>query len=104
MTAKDKLELLNGIHYGDTESLKKYVKSGIIDCDTDTGRVSCRFDLRKFIQDKLKEKGISQRQMALRIGIYPQNFNNYINGTKTLPLQSIEEILWLFEEDNTNDL
>lgn len=47
-------------------------------------------NLRKLIKDKMKELHITQREMATKIGVYPQNMCGYLAGRSTLSLERLK--------------
>lgn len=40
----------------------------------------------------MKEKHITQRELASKIGVYPQNLCGYLNGRSTLSLERLKII------------
>ncbi len=48
--------------------------------------------IRKRILSELKSRGISQRQMALDLGLIPQNLNQFLRGKREFPLRDVAKI------------
>jgi transcriptional regulator with XRE-family HTH domain len=48
--------------------------------------------IRKRILSELKSRGISQRQMALDLGLTRQNLNQFLRGKRDYPLRDVAKI------------
>ena len=49
--------------------------------------------IRERILSELKHQGLSQRQMALDLGLTPQNVSSFLRGKRQFPVDKIEAIL-----------
>lgn len=97
LTVREKFDLLNDTPRENAHELERMITEGVV---SDRPRVSVRFDIRAFIRRRMAEEGISQNDLARRLGKPQPNICNFLNGKIPLPLDTIEEIIWLFAPNN----
>jgi len=56
-----------------------------------------RFDIIDFINKKLKEKGISKKELALKIGIKPSQLSRILRAEANITLRTVARIFHAFE-------
>lgn len=99
LTPKEKVALMNSVNAQNMDDLNGIVPVEALSEDPISHRVIAKVNLRQRIIDKMKECGLSQRQLALRIGIFPQHLNGFLTGRIAIPFKAIEEILWYIEDN-----
>jgi lambda repressor-like predicted transcriptional regulator len=72
--------LLEGLQFSDQEN-----------------RAFIRRDLRSEISARIKEEGLSVRQVAISCGAEYSNFTNYLKGNRPLPDKYLERVLALLK-------
>jgi transcriptional regulator with XRE-family HTH domain len=98
LTTKEKITFLNNYPVEKIDELTYIVKDGVI--DEQEKRIRVRKDFRAEVKAKIAEAGITQTQLAKRLGIRLQNLNNFLNGHIPLRFEIIEELMWILEDNN----
>lgn len=62
-----------------------------------------RRDVRSELTRAIREAGISQAKVAAAVGTQVQNFNNYLQGRRSLPYSKLERALWLLDGDDKKE-
>lgn len=99
LSPKEKVKLLNSVTAENMDDLKEIIPCEALSEDPISHRVIAKVDLRQRILDGLQKSDLSQRQLALRLGIYPQNLNAFFKSEMSLPIRVIEEMLWYVENN-----
>lgn len=100
LTAKEKVATLNSTPLQNMDDINEYITSGFVEEDAERNRISVRVDFRQRVLKWLEENKISQRQLAIRVGILPQAMNAYLKDRQVIPYRVMEELMWLMEEGN----
>lgn len=98
LTTKEKITFLNNYPVEKIDELTYIVKDGVI--NEQEKRIRVRKDFRAEVKAKIAEAGITQNQLAKRLGIRLQNLNNFLNGHIPLRFEIIEELMWILEDNN----
>lgn len=96
MALQEKIKLLQSISTSDALLAAGKQIPGI-GYSFDEKRAYVRKDIRKFITETLNTEGVSVRQLAISVGIAPQNLHNYLKGNRPIPEKYLERILGLIE-------
>lgn len=56
-----------------------------------------KVDLRSYARRRMSDEGISIRAMARALGVQPNNLGAGLRGTRSLPLEWMETILWVLD-------
>jgi len=102
LTMAQKMELLDGAAPEDVPAIQRNVYDGVAEV-SDDGRVRVRKDLRALISRRLAEEGVTQSALARRLGKDKQHVSAFLRGKVPMPLDDVEEILFLIGEGNMYD-
>lgn len=103
LTFKEKVEAMTSASPMNIKEVGDRVEGVVLEEDNRKNRLVMRLDIRKELADAIDRSGISQRKVGKALGIYPQNFCNFLNGRIPLPLKTIEEILFLLHGKMTKE-
>ena len=56
-----------------------------------------RVDIRGYIRKRMEDEGITQGEMARRLGISRANLSTALRGEIPMPLERMETILWILD-------
>ena len=97
MTFAEKLKELHASKIMDYEGIASRVVYGRVYEDFDRNRVVCRRDLRAELDAAIKASGMPQRQVAIAMGLQPQQLNAYLHGRQACGYERMEEMLFLLD-------
>ena len=60
-----------------------------------------RVDIRGYIRKRMEDEGISQGEMARRLGISRANLSTALRGEIPMPLERMETILWILDGESS---
>lgn len=99
MTLPEKIKLLNDATPNDIERIKEAVGSGYTVGADEGGRVWVRKDMRSRTKQALTNNGVTISALAERLGKIMQNTSAYLLGKCGTTNDTLEEILWLIEDE-----
>ena len=99
MTLDEKMKLLNEATPDDIGRIREAVGEGYTVGADENGRVWVRKDMRTRTRQALATNGITISALAERLGKVMQNTSAYLLGKCGTTNDTLEEILWLTEEE-----
>lgn len=98
LTMAEKMQLLNGAGPEDVERIQASLGDGYV-VGVEDGRVYVRKDMRRKIRAALAANKVTVSALAARLGKRIQNTSKYLVGKCGTTNDSLEEILWLIEDE-----
>ena len=99
MTVPERIRLLNDAKPEDVQRIREGLGEGYAVGADEDGRVWVRKDMRKLVRQSLSDNGITISALAERLGKHLQNMSTYLLGKCGTTNDTLEEILWLIEDE-----
>lgn len=99
MTLSEKLEMLNNATPADLDRIREKVGEGYTVGADENGRVWVRKDMRDRTRKSLSQNGVTISALASRLGKLMQNTSAYLLGKCGTTNDTLEEILWLIDDE-----
>lgn len=98
LTFKEKIDKLNSVEPATSYLLTEEIV-GEVQTDYKYNRLFVKYDFREELKRRMKEEGITQVQLAKRLGIKQPQVSAFLHGKDVMPYRKLEELMWLMKEN-----